>query len=48
MSNFKKDMKYIYDNWNSPTRRPIWEILLLLPLYLLYLPCKVYVEWFEK
>lgn len=43
-----KNLKYIWENWNSPDRRPIGQMLLLFPLWLCYVPAKAYVEFVEK
>lgn len=28
--------------------RPIWQILVMLPLWLLYLPAKGYSDWMDR
>ena len=27
--------------------RPIWQIIILIPLYLIYLPANAFVEWMD-
>jgi hypothetical protein len=29
------------------TIRPIWQIIILLPLYILYIPAKAFVSWMD-
>lgn len=40
-------IRYFIANWNSPHRRPVWQILLLLPLWPLYLAASKFVKWMD-
>lgn len=33
---------------SNPSRRPYWQIVLLLPLFLLYAPADAFVRWADK
>lgn len=43
----RDDIHYIRKNWHRPDRRPIWQMLLLLPLWLLYKPARWFVDWMD-
>jgi len=30
------------------TIRPIWQIIILIPLYLIYLPARAFVDWMDR
>lgn len=32
----------------DPARRPYWQILLILPVWLLYVPASIYTEWCDR
>lgn len=36
------------DFWHHPDRRPLWQIAVLLPLFLLYIPAAAFVRWMDS
>jgi hypothetical protein len=34
--------------WNHPSRRPIWQIPLITPIYLLYFVADKYVDFVDR
>jgi hypothetical protein len=34
--------------WRHPSRRPLWQIAYLLPLFLIYVPAAAFVRWMDK
>lgn len=43
-----RDLKYIAANWQRNDRRPIWQIILLIPAFLLYWPARKYVDFMDR
>lgn len=33
--------------WRSPQRRPVWQMIALLPVFLFYVPARKFVDWVD-
>jgi len=43
-----KTIRYVIANWNSPDRRPVWQILVLLVLFPIYHAARWFVDRMDR